>query len=154
MIWNLSLQVKYEVPAIYKANILSKANVSWRNWKHQLRLLMDKSDTIAKKKRKMPEQLIAKRDNWEEFVDFCNTDEDRERRKAGKKAREAVELLHNCGRTGIYRKIYDREKESPIGEINRSLIFAETHLTKTANDPESTAAPDVKIIFFEIFFAM
>ncbi|MCL7042458.1 hypothetical protein MKW94_029616 [Papaver nudicaule] len=71
---------------------------------------MDKSDTIAKKKRKMPEQLIAKRDNWEEFVDFCNTDEDRERRKAGKKAIEAVELLHNCGRTGIYRKIYDRRK--------------------------------------------
>ncbi|MCL7034264.1 hypothetical protein MKW94_000578, partial [Papaver nudicaule] len=37
------------------------------------------------------------------------------------------------------------EKESPTGEINRSLLFAETHLTKTTNDPESTSAPDVKI---------
>ncbi|MCL7033589.1 hypothetical protein MKW94_003685 [Papaver nudicaule] len=96
---------------------------------------MDKSDTIAEKKRKMTEQLIAKRENWEEFVDFCNTDEDR----------EPVELLHNCGRTGIYCKIYNRDKDSPTGEINRPLIYAETHLTKTSNDPESTSAPDVKI---------
>ncbi|MCL7032409.1 hypothetical protein MKW94_006572 [Papaver nudicaule] len=129
-IWN-NIVVKYEVPEIYKANILSKANVSWKNWKHQLRVSMDENDTIAERKRKMPEQLIAKRENWEEFVDFSNTDVDRERRKAGKKAREAVELLHNC--------------ESPTGEINRSLLFAETHLTKTTNDPESTSAPDVKI---------
>ncbi|MCL7036187.1 hypothetical protein MKW94_023661, partial [Papaver nudicaule] len=35
---------------------------------------------------------------------------------------------------------------SPTGEINRSLLFAETHLTKTTNDPESTSAPDVKIL--------
>ncbi|KAI3987981.1 hypothetical protein MKX01_021095, partial [Papaver californicum] len=37
------------------------------------------------------------------------------------------------------------EKESPTGEINRCVVFAKTHVTKTINDPESTFASDFKI---------
>ncbi|KAI3876791.1 hypothetical protein MKX03_037458 [Papaver bracteatum] len=133
-IWN-NVTVKYEVAEIYKPNILTKANVSWRNWKHQLRLVMDKYDIVAEMKRNMPERLIAKREDWESFFDFCNTDEDKKLRAAGKKAREAVELLQSCGRKGIARTIYDLDKESPTSEINRCVVFATTHVTKTINDP-------------------
>ncbi|KAI3907386.1 hypothetical protein MKW98_010736 [Papaver atlanticum] len=38
-----------------------------------------------------------------------------------------------------------KEKESPTGEINRCVVFATTHVTKTINDPASTSASDVKI---------
>ncbi|KAI3897668.1 hypothetical protein MKW92_038454 [Papaver armeniacum] len=106
---------------------------------------MDKYDTIAEMKRNMPERLIAKREDWESFVDFCNTDEDKKRLAAGKKAREAVELLQSCSRKGISRAIYELEKESPTDEINRCVVFATTHVTKTVNDPASTSASDVKI---------
>ncbi|XP_026436531.1 uncharacterized protein LOC113334514 isoform X2 [Papaver somniferum] len=132
-IWN-NVAVKYEVTEIYKPNIPTKANVSWRNWKHQLRRVLDKYDTIAEMKRNMLERLIAKREDWESFVDFFNTDEDKKRRAAGKNAREAVELLQSCGKKGISRTIYDLEKESPTGEINRCVVFATTHVTKTIND--------------------
>ncbi|KAI3875438.1 hypothetical protein MKX03_016865 [Papaver bracteatum] len=124
-IWN-NVAVKYEVAEIYKPDILTKANVSWRNWKHQLRLVMDKYDTVAEMKRNIPERLVAKREDWESFVDFCNTDEDKKCRAAGKKAREV-------------------DKESPTGEINRCMVFATTHVTKTVNDPASIPASDVKI---------
>ncbi|KAI3837919.1 hypothetical protein MKX03_019434 [Papaver bracteatum] len=125
----------YEVAEIYKPNILTKANVSWKNWKHHLRLVLDKYDTIAEMKRNMPERLIAKGKDWESFVDFCNIDEDK----------KLVELLQSCGRNGISRTIYDLEKESITGEINRFVVFATTHVTKTINDPASTSAYDVKI---------
>ncbi|KAI3876787.1 hypothetical protein MKX03_037454 [Papaver bracteatum] len=105
-----------------------------RNWKHQLRLVMDKYDTVAEMKRNMAERLIAKREDWESFFDLFNTDEEKKLRVAGKKAREAVELLQSCGRKGIARTIYDLEKESPTGEINRCVVFATTHVTKTVND--------------------
>ncbi|KAI3864427.1 hypothetical protein MKX03_019275 [Papaver bracteatum] len=93
----------------------------------------------------MPEHLIAKREDWESFVDLCNTDEDRKHRATGKKAREAVELLQLCGRKRSSRTIYDLEKYSPTGEINRCMVFATTHVTKTINDLASTSASDVKI---------
>ncbi|KAI3898377.1 hypothetical protein MKX03_007903 [Papaver bracteatum] len=37
------------------------------------------------------------------------------------------------------------EKESPTGKINRCVVFATTHVTKTINDHASTSASDVKI---------
>ncbi|RZC63078.1 hypothetical protein C5167_024827 [Papaver somniferum] len=126
----------YAVPEIYKPNVLSRAGMSWRNWKHNLRLELDEQKTIAERKKNIPWRLITKREDWESFVDFCNTDEDRKRRAAGKKACEAVELIQKCGRTGIYRKIYEMEKESPTGEVNRAAIFVDTHVSKTVNDPK------------------
>ncbi|KAI3957984.1 hypothetical protein MKW98_020626 [Papaver atlanticum] len=126
----------YAVPEIYKPNVLSRAGMSWRNWKHNLRLELDEQKTIAERKKYIPCRLITKREDWESFVDFCNTDEDRKRRAAGKKACEAVELIQKCGRTGIYRKIYEMEKESPTGEVNRAAIFVDTHVSKTVNDPK------------------
>ncbi|KAI3916507.1 hypothetical protein MKW92_007578 [Papaver armeniacum] len=126
----------YAVPEIYKPNVLSRAGMSWRNWKHNLRLELDEQKTIAERKQNIPWRLITKREDWESFVDFCNTDEDRKRRAAGKKACKAVELIQSCGRTGIYRKIYEMEKESPTGEVNRAAIFVDTHVSKTVNDPK------------------
>ncbi|KAI3922337.1 hypothetical protein MKX01_006026, partial [Papaver californicum] len=140
-ITSILTNIKYEVAEMYRHNVLTKASISYRNLKHQLRLELDKYDTIAERK-KMPECLIAKRKDWESFVDFCNTDEDKQCRAAGKKAREYVELLQSCGRKGISRTIYDL---NPTGEINRCFVFAKTHVTKTINDSDSTFASDVKI---------
>ncbi|KAI3915755.1 hypothetical protein MKW92_033184 [Papaver armeniacum] len=126
----------YAVPEIYKPNVLSRAGMSWRNWKHNLRLELDEQKTVAERKKSIPWRLITKREDWESFVDFCNTDEDRKRRAAGKNACKAVELIQSCGRTGIYRKIYEMEKESPTGEVNRAAIFVDTHVSKTVNDPK------------------
>ncbi|XP_026450366.1 uncharacterized protein LOC113350444 [Papaver somniferum] len=137
--------VKYVVPETYKPNILSRASKSYKNWKRQLRVELDKHETVSERKMNMPWRLIKKREDWESFVDFCNTDEDKKRRAAGKKAREAVEFIQSCGRKGIYRKIYELEKESPIGEVNRSAIFVETHFSKTINDPESSSISDIKM---------
>ncbi|KAI3974182.1 hypothetical protein MKX01_033433, partial [Papaver californicum] len=106
---------------------------------------MDKHETIAEKKRNMPERLITNREDWERFVGFCNTEEDRKRRTSGKKAREAVQFLPSCGRRGIFWKIYDVEKESPTGEVDRAVVFVETHATKTLNNPEFSSISDVKI---------
>ncbi|KAI3870182.1 hypothetical protein MKX03_025778, partial [Papaver bracteatum] len=133
-IWN-NVVVKYEVAEIYKPNILTKANVSWKNWKHQLRLVMDKYDTVDEMKINMHGRLISKR----EYL------KDKTHRAADKKAREVVELLQSCGRKRISRTIYDLEKKSPTGEINRCVVFATTHVTKTINDLASTSASDVKI---------
>ncbi|KAI3851236.1 hypothetical protein MKX03_002224 [Papaver bracteatum] len=105
------------------------------NIRNNLRLVLDKYDTIVEMKRNMHERLIAKREDWESF----------NRRSAGKKAREFVELLQSCGRKGISGIIYDLENMSPTGEINRCVVFAITHVTKTINDPTSTSASDVKI---------
>ncbi|KAI3959285.1 hypothetical protein MKW98_018875 [Papaver atlanticum] len=137
--------VKYVVPEIYKPNILSRASKSYKNWKRQLRVELDKHETVAERKMNLPWRLIKKREDWETFVDFCNTDEDKKRRAAGKKARESVEFIQSCGRKGIYRKIYELEKESPIGEVNRAAIFVETHFSKTINDPESSSISDTKL---------
>ncbi|KAI3916508.1 hypothetical protein MKW92_007579 [Papaver armeniacum] len=133
-IWK-DIVVKYVVPEIYKPYILSRANKSWKNWKHYLRLKMDKYETIAEKKKNMPRRLIRNREHWESFVDFCNTDEDRKLRAIGKKSIQANEFTHSCGRRGIYRKIYDLEKESPTGEVSRAAIFVDTHVPRNVNDP-------------------
>ncbi|RZC68213.1 hypothetical protein C5167_031470 [Papaver somniferum] len=150
-IWN-NVAVKYEVAEIYKPNILTKANVFWRNWKHQLRHVLDKYDTIAEMKRNMPERLIAKTEDWESFVDFCNTDEDKKRRAAGRKARESVELLQSCCRKGIlaqYTTCIAAQRymhpESTVYLDGRIVVFATTYVTMTINDPASTSASDVKI---------
>ncbi|KAI3846527.1 hypothetical protein MKX03_008209 [Papaver bracteatum] len=45
----------------------------------------------------------------------------------------------------LFRKLYDMEKESPTGEVNRAVVFVETHVTKTLNNPESSSISDVKI---------
>ncbi|KAI3898765.1 hypothetical protein MKW92_032185 [Papaver armeniacum] len=119
-IWN-DVIVKYVVPEIYKPNILSRASKSYKNWKRQLRVELDKHET------------------------------DKKRRAAGKKAREAVEFIQSCGRKGIYRKIYELEKESPIGEVNRAAIFVETHFSKTINDPESSSISDIKMKLIKEF---
>ncbi|KAI3993780.1 hypothetical protein MKX01_002793 [Papaver californicum] len=143
--FQLYIIIMYEVAEIYKHNVLKKANIYWINWKHHLRLELDKYDTIADRKRNMSECLIAKREDCESFVYFCNTDEDRTCRVAGKKAREAVELLQSCSSKGISRTIHDLKKESTTGEINRCIVFTKTHVTKTISDPESTFASDIKI---------
>ncbi|MCL7046031.1 hypothetical protein MKW94_024776, partial [Papaver nudicaule] len=143
-IWRI-IVAKYVVPEVYKPNILSRARVCWKNWKSRLRAEMDKHETIAEKKENMPERFITKREDWESFVDFCNTDEDRKLRAIGKKSREAAEFIHSCGRKGIYRTIYELEKESPTGEVPRSAIFLHTHVSKTMNDPESTSISDIKM---------
>ncbi|XP_026388858.1 uncharacterized protein LOC113283735 [Papaver somniferum] len=134
-IWK-DIVVKYVVPEIYKPYILSRANKSWKNWKHYLRLKMDKYETIAEKKKNIPLRLIRNREDWESFVDFCNTDEDRKLRAIGKKSIQAIEFTHSCGRRGIYRKIYDLEKENPTGEVSRAAIFVDTHKPRNVNDPK------------------
>ncbi|XP_026423140.1 uncharacterized protein LOC113319057 isoform X2 [Papaver somniferum] len=143
-IWK-NLVADYVIPQVSKPNILSRARISWKNWKSQLRVEMDKHETVAEKKRNMPERLITNREDWEHFVDFCNTEEDRKRRTIGKKSREALQFLHSTGRTGLFRKKYDMEKESPTGEVNRAVLFVETHVTKTLNNPESSSISDVKL---------
>ncbi|MCL7033830.1 hypothetical protein MKW94_024066, partial [Papaver nudicaule] len=37
------------------------------------------------------------------------------------------------------------EKESPTGEVSRSAIFLDTHVSKTINDPESSSISDIKM---------
>ncbi|MCL7050754.1 hypothetical protein MKW94_007431 [Papaver nudicaule] len=143
-IWKY-LVAQYVVPEVYKPSVLSRAGCAWKKWKSQLRTEMDKYETISERKINMPERFISKREDWENFVDFCNTDEDRKRRARGKKANEAMEFVSACGRKGIYRKIYDMEKESPTGEVNRSAIFLDTHISKTINDPESSSPSDIKM---------
>ncbi|KAI3894773.1 hypothetical protein MKW92_030760 [Papaver armeniacum] len=143
-IWK-NLVADYVIPQVSKPNILSRARISWKNWKSHLRVEMDKHETVAEKKRNMPERLITNREDWERFVDFCNTEEDRKCRAIGKKSREALQFLHSTGRTGIFRKKYDMEKESPTGEVNRAVLFVETHVTKTLNNPESSSISDVKL---------
>ncbi|KAI3915758.1 hypothetical protein MKW92_033187 [Papaver armeniacum] len=143
-IWK-DIVIKYVVPEIYKPNVLLRANKAYKNWKRQLRVEMDKHDTIAERKRNMPKRMIKNREDWESFVDFCNTDEDRKRRAIGKKAREGLEFLHSCGRKGIHRKIYELEKESPTGEVTRAAIFLDTHISKQINDPESSSISDIKM---------
>ncbi|XP_026457054.1 uncharacterized protein LOC113357808 [Papaver somniferum] len=135
IIWK-DIVVKYIVPEIYKPYILSRANKSWKNWKHFLRLKMDKYETIAEKKKNIPWRLIRNREDWESFVDFCNTDEDRKLRAIGKKSIQAIEFTHTCGRRGIYRKIYDLEKENPTCEVSRAAIFLDTHKPRNVNDPK------------------
>ncbi|MCL7022471.1 hypothetical protein MKW94_027527, partial [Papaver nudicaule] len=56
-----------------------------------------------------------------------------------------MEFVQSCGRKGIYRTIYELEKESPTGEVNRSAVFLDTHVSKTMNDPESTSVSDIKL---------
>ncbi|KAI3957989.1 hypothetical protein MKW98_020631 [Papaver atlanticum] len=143
-IW-INIIARYVVPEIYKPNVLSRASKSYKTWKSQLRVEMDKHETIAEKKINMPWRLISNREDWESFVDFCNTDEDKKRRAAGRKARENLEFLHSCGRKGIYRKLYELEKESPTGEVNRAAIFVDTHVSKNINDPESSSISDIKL---------
>ncbi|RZC63076.1 hypothetical protein C5167_024822 [Papaver somniferum] len=143
-IWK-DIVMKYVVPEIYKPSVLLRANKAYKNWKRQLRVELDKHETIAERKRNMPKRMIKKREDWESFVDFCNTDEDRKRRAIGKKAREGLEFLHSCGRKGIHRKIYDLEKESPTGEVTRAAIFLDTHISKKINDPESSSISDIKM---------
>ncbi|KAI3863350.1 hypothetical protein MKX03_023290 [Papaver bracteatum] len=143
-IWK-DIVIKYVVPEIYKPNVLLRANKAYKNWKRQLRVEMDKHETIAERKINMPKRMIKKREDWESFVDFCNTDEDRKRRAIGKKAREGLEFLHSCGRKGIHRKIYELEKESPTGEVSRAAIFLDTHIPKNVNDPESPSISDIKM---------
>ncbi|RZC55867.1 hypothetical protein C5167_014730 [Papaver somniferum] len=143
-IWR-DIVIKYVVPEIYKPNVLLRANKAYKTWKRQLRVELDKHETTAERKINMPKRLIKKREDWESFVDFCNTDEDRKRRAIGKKAREGLEFLHSCGRKGIHRKIYDLEKESPTGEVSRAAIFLDTHIPKNINDPESPSISDIKM---------
>ncbi|KAI3957988.1 hypothetical protein MKW98_020630 [Papaver atlanticum] len=143
-IWK-DIVIKYVVPEIYKPNVLLRANKAYKNWKRQLRVELDKHDTVAERKINMPKRLIKNREDWESFVDFCNTDEDKKRRAIGKKAREGLEFLHSCGRKGIHRKIYDLEKESPTGEVTRAAIFLDTHIPKNINDPESPSISDIKM---------
>ncbi|XP_026423311.1 uncharacterized protein LOC113319261 [Papaver somniferum] len=143
-IWK-NLVAEYVIPQVYKPNILSRARISWKNWKSQLRVEMDKHETVAEKKINMPIRLITNREDWERFVDFCNTEEDRKRRAIGKKSREALQFLHSTGRTGLFRKIYNMEKESPTGEVDRGVVFVETHVTKTLNNPESSSISDVRL---------
>ncbi|KAI3855190.1 hypothetical protein MKW92_037926 [Papaver armeniacum] len=143
-IWK-NLVAEYVIPQVYKPNILSRARISWKNWKSQLRVEMDKHETVVEKKINMPIRLITNREDWERFVDFCNTEEDRKRRAIGKKSREALQFLHSTGRTGLFRKIYNMEKESPTGEVDRAVVFVETHVTKTLNNPESSSISDVKL---------
>ncbi|KAI3916514.1 hypothetical protein MKW92_007585 [Papaver armeniacum] len=143
-IW-INIIARYVVPEIYKPNVLARASKSYKTWKSQLRGEMDKHETIAEKKNNMPWRLISNREDWESFVDFCNTDEDKKRRAAGRKARENLEFLHSCGRKGIYRKLYELEKESPTGEVNRAAIFVDTHVSKNINDPESSSIADIKM---------
>ncbi|KAI3915759.1 hypothetical protein MKW92_033188 [Papaver armeniacum] len=143
-IW-INIIARYVVPEIYKPNVLARASKSYKTWKSQLRGEMDKHETIAEKKKNMPWRLISNREDWESFVDFCNTDEDKKRRAAGRKARENLEFLHSCGRKGIYRKLYDLEKASPTGEVNRAAIFVDTHVSKNINDPESSSISDIKM---------
>ncbi|KAI3957983.1 hypothetical protein MKW98_020625, partial [Papaver atlanticum] len=134
-IWK-DVVIRYVVPEVYKPNILSKAKKSWKSWKHNLRLELDKYETVAERKINIPWRLITKREDWESFVDFCNTDEDRKRRAAGRKARENLEFLHSCGRKGIFRKIYELEKGNSTGEVSRAAIFVDTHFSKNMNDPK------------------
>ncbi|XP_026457050.1 uncharacterized protein LOC113357805 [Papaver somniferum] len=143
-IW-INIIARYVVPEIYKPNVLSRASKSYKTWKSQLRVEMDKHETIDEKKMNMPWRLISNREDWVSFVDFCNTDEDKKRRAAGRKARENLEFLHSCGRKGIYRKLYELEKESPTGEVNRAAIFVDTHVSKNINDPESSSISDIKL---------
>ncbi|KAI3863356.1 hypothetical protein MKX03_023296 [Papaver bracteatum] len=134
-IWK-AVVIRYVVPEVYKPGILAKARKSWKSWKHNLRLELDKYETVAERKINIPWRLITKREDWESFVDFCNTDEDRKRREAGRKARENLEILHSCGRKGIFRKIYELEKENSTGEVSRAAIFVDTHFPKNMNDPK------------------
>ncbi|XP_026388851.1 uncharacterized protein LOC113283731 [Papaver somniferum] len=143
-IW-INIIARYVVPEIYKPNVLSRASKSYKTWKSQLRVEMDKHETVAEKQINMPWRLISNREDWESFVDFCNTDEDKKHRAAGRKARENLEFLHSCGRKGIYRKLYELEKESPTGEVNRAAIFVDTHVSKNINDPESSSISDIKL---------
>ncbi|XP_026388866.1 uncharacterized protein LOC113283742 isoform X1 [Papaver somniferum] len=134
-IWK-AVVIRYVVPEVYKPSILAKARKSWKSWKHNLRLELDKYETVAERKINIPWRLITKREDWESFVDFCNTDEDRKRRAAGRKARENLEFLHSCGRKGIFRKIYELEKENSTGEVSRAAMFVDTHFSKNMNDPK------------------
>ncbi|XP_026457058.1 uncharacterized protein LOC113357811 isoform X1 [Papaver somniferum] len=134
-IWK-AVVIRYVVPEVYKPSILEKARKSLKSWKHSLRLELDKYETVAERKINIPWRLITKREDWESFVDFCNTDEDRKRREAGRKAREKLEFLHSCGRKGIFRKIYELEKENSTAEVSRAAIFVDTHFSKNMNDPK------------------
>ncbi|KAI3915752.1 hypothetical protein MKW92_033181 [Papaver armeniacum] len=134
-IWK-DIVIRYVVPEVYKPSILAKARKSWKSWKHNLRLELDKYETVAERKINIPWRLITKREDWESFVDFCNTDEDRKRREAGRKARENLEFLHSCGRKGIFRKIYELEKDNSTVEVSRAAIFVDTHFSKNMNDPK------------------
>ncbi|XP_026388865.1 uncharacterized protein LOC113283741 [Papaver somniferum] len=128
-IWK-DIVARYVVPEVYKPHVLSRASKSWKGWKQHLRRELDKHETVAERKIKIPWRLITNRDDWESFVDFCNSDEHMKLRAAGKKAQEASEFTQSCGRKGIFRKIYELEKASPTGEVNRAAIFVGTHTSR------------------------
>ncbi|CAH9107582.1 unnamed protein product [Cuscuta europaea] len=132
--WN---DYEYCVPEVYRKKVLRKANIAWKNWKSSLRKKYDKHKTDVARKKNRPRGM--KKEDWEDFIEFCSTPADKDRREKGRKSRKCIKRLHSSGRTGCARIAHKMKKDSPTGDINRTELYLVTHVRKDGSTSMSTS---------------
>lgn len=120
---------KYDILACYKPFILTRANISWKDWKSKLRTgTYDKYQTDTERKQKLPQYV--KKEDWDRFVDIQLMPDCQAKRQRGKRARKEMKMPHTSGRKGQARVAEDLRKKFPDKEISRTDVFVETHTRK------------------------
>eukprot|EP00262_Sarcandra_glabra_P007786 TRINITY_DN2074_c1_g2_i1.p1 TRINITY_DN2074_c1_g2~~TRINITY_DN2074_c1_g2_i1.p1 ORF type:complete len:183 (+),score=16.94 TRINITY_DN2074_c1_g2_i1:591-1139(+) len=117
-IWSTVLDT-YAIPIIHKGMVLLKANLSWKQWKHNLRMHYDRYQTNVERKTNIPKRV--KREDWETFVDICSTEQERIRREKGKSSREEMKNPHTTSRRGA-----TNIAEELIRKFNRIKLWPRT----------------------------
>ncbi|CAH9117292.1 unnamed protein product [Cuscuta epithymum] len=135
-IWN-NITYEYCVPEVYRKKVLRKANIAWKNWKSSLRKKYDKYKTDVARKKNRPRGM--KKEDWEDFIEFCSMPADKDRREKGRKSRKCAKRLHSSGRTGCARIAHRMKEESPTGDINRTELYLVTHVRKDGSTSMSTS---------------
>ncbi|KAL5708241.1 hypothetical protein ACHQM5_019059 [Ranunculus cassubicifolius] len=138
-VWRTVLAA-YDLDFSRKVGVLEKAmNVSWKNWKYRLRLSYDKYSTDTERRVNVPKGV--KKEDWEEFVQICSTEEEQLKRGKGKLSRTKMKLPHTSGRRGAARTLEELKKQSSDGKVTRTQLFVAIHTINDGTCPFPEARP-------------